>query len=224
MVISEIVKNLYNKLNKLERSPIMDDIKTSELRKLAASLFRDIKDKTINEVFDVCYGLLEERNWELGVIAYDIAYRMRNQYDEKTFFVFEDWLIKYITGWGDCDDFCTHAFGELICQKPELVSNLIPLTKRVEFWVRRGVAVMLIPSIRQNKYRETKPFQICDLLMFDEHKSVLQGYGWTIKELSRKEPKLVCDYLLKHKAVMPRLAYRHSMQRMDKETQKFLMS
>jgi len=128
-----------------------------------------------------------------------------------------------VRGWGDCDDFCTHAFGELICQKPELTAKLIPLTKHKEFWVRRGAAVVLIPSIRQNKYRETKPLLICNLLMFDEHKSVLQGYGWTLKELSRKEPEIVLEYLLKHKAVMPRLAYRHSMQRMDAKYKKILL-
>jgi len=222
--MNEIVKTAKNKLEKLERSPIMDNIKTSEIRKLAAVLFREMKDKETDEVFAVCYELLEERSGDLGVIAYEFAYRMRKQYDEKTFYVFEDWLIKYISNWGECDDFCTHAFGELICQKPELVTNLTPLAKHDGFLVRRGVAVMLIPSIRQNKYRETNPFQVCDLLMFDEHKSVLQGYGWTLKELSRKEPELVFDYLQKHKEVMPRLAYRHSMQRMDKEKRKLLMS
>jgi len=222
--MNEIVKTAKDELKKMSRSPIMENIKTGELRKLAATLFREIKERTTDEIFGVCYELLEERSWELGVIAYEIAYRIKKQYDEKTFFIFEDWLIKYIRGWGDCDDFCTHAFGELICQKPELVSNLIPLTKHDKFWVRRGAAVVLIPSIRQNKYGETNPFQICDLLMLDEHKSVLQGYGWTLKELSRKEPELVFDYMQKHREVMPRLAYRHSMQRMDKDKRKLLMA
>jgi 3-methyladenine DNA glycosylase AlkD len=222
--MSEIVKEAKNELEKLERSPIMDGIKTGEIRKLANVFFKEMKGKDIDAVFAVCYELLEERSWELGVIAYDIAYRMRRRYDENTFSVFEDWLIKYVRHWGDCDDFCTHAFGELICQRPELTDSLIPLTKRDEPWVRRGTAVMLIPSIRQNKYRETNPFRICDLLMFDEEKTVLQGYGWTLKELSRKEPTLVFDYLQKHKAVMPRLAYRHSMQRLDKELRSALMA
>jgi len=61
----------------------------------------------------------------MGVIAFDFAYRMRRQYDNNTFAVFESWLEKYVRGWGDCDDFCTHAFGELICQNTKLVSRIV---------------------------------------------------------------------------------------------------
>ena len=159
----------------------------------------------------------------MGVIAFDFAYRMKNQYDEKTFSIFEVWLEKYVRGWGDCDDFCTHAFGELICQNTRLVENIIPWTKREEFWMRRAAAVALIPSIGRNKYNETNPLQISDILMTDEHYLVLKGYGWMLKILSTREPELVFHYLLKNKTVMPRLSYRYALEKMDAEKKKILL-
>ena len=133
---------------------------TGDIRKLSAKFFKNIKDKKTNYIFTVCDELLEQREWALGVIAFDFAYRMKKQYDERTFAVFESWLEKYVRGWGDCDDFCTHAFGELICQNTKLTANIIAWTKREEFWMRRASAVVLIPSIYRDQYNETNPLQI----------------------------------------------------------------
>src|SRR5699024_3082153 len=104
----------------------------------------------------------------MEVIAFDFAYRVKKQYDENTFSIFEGWLIKYVRGWGDCDDFCTHGFGELIMQNTSLVHKIIPWTERNEFWIRRASAVVLIPSIYHDKYKETNPTLISDLLMNDQ--------------------------------------------------------
>lgn len=196
---------------------------TADVRKLSARLFRSIEDKSKDNIFSICDELLEQREWALGVIAFDFAYRIRQQYDEKTFPVFEGWLEKYVRGWGDCDDFCTHAFGELICQRTELAASVIAWTKRDEFWMRRASAVVLIPSIWQDKYNETNPLQISDILMTDEHDLVRKGYGWMLKVLSTKEPSLVFNYLLKNKAIMPRVSYRYALEKMDIEKKKILM-
>lgn len=68
-------------------------IKTGDVRKLSAQLFRKIPDKNIESVFALCNELLEEHNWELGVIAFDWAFRMKKNYNEKTYLIFYGWLI-----------------------------------------------------------------------------------------------------------------------------------
>ena len=159
----------------------------------------------------------------MSIIAFDFAHRIKKQYNENTFSVFEKWLEKYVRGWGDCDDFCTHAFGELIAQKPELVSRTISWTKRKEFWMRRAAAVILISLIRQKKYNESDIFQISDILMNDKHKLVISGYKWILREFSQKEPELVFDYLMKNKDVMPKYAYRYAMQKLCDEKKRVLL-
>jgi 3-methyladenine DNA glycosylase AlkD len=160
------------------------NLKTGAIRKLSTKLFKSIKDEKSDHVFKICDELLEQHNWPMGVIAFDFAYRMKKQYDKNTFTIFENWLEKYVRGWGDCDDFCTHAFGELICQNTSLTSKIIKWTKRDEFWMRRASAVVLIPSIWHDKYNETNPLKISDILMEDEHDLVRKGYGWMLKILA----------------------------------------
>ena len=223
MALNDIISAAKTELENMNYACIGKNYRTGDIRKVSAKLFKDIKDKPIETVFHVCNKLLEQHNWPMGIIAYDFAFRMRKQYDEKTFSVFECWLEKYVRGWGDCDDFCTHAFGELICQNTKLAENIVTWTKRDEFWMRRAAAVVLIPSVWHDKYNETNPLRISDILMTDEHHLVLKGYGWMLKVLSVKEPELVFDYLLKKKSEMPRVAYRYALEKMDADKKRALM-
>lgn len=101
----------------------------------------------------MCEELLKQHNWESGVIAFDWADRVKDQYNETTYSVFYDWLKKYVRGWGDCDD----------------------------FWVRRASAVVLMPAILHNDYEGICPYQISDALLFDRHDLVQKGYGFMSK-------------------------------------------
>jgi len=219
----EIVITARKELENASQIPTGGHLKTGDIRKLSAKLYKDVKGKSIGDIFVICEESLEQRDWAMGVIAFDFAYRCKKQYDEGIFEVFERWLQQYVRGWGDCDDFCTHAFGELICQNTQLVSRVIQWTQREEFWMRRAAAVLLIPSIWQDKYIETNPLQVADLLMMDEHDLVRKGYGWMLKILSTKEPALVFEYLQKNKAVMPRVAYRYALEKMDDDAKRILM-
>ena len=214
------------KLDALSAAVSSGHIKTADIRRLSSRLFRGLSEKSIENVFSVCEELLGQRNWPMGVIAFEFAYRVKDQYgenSEKTFEVFEGWLERYVHGWGDCDDFCTHAFGALILQRPHLAEKTILWVEREEFQMRRAASVVLLPSIFHDKYAETEPLKTADRLLSDKHDLVRKGYGWMLKVLSTKEPDVVFDYLLKNKEIMPRVAYRYAMEKMDDEKKKILM-
>lgn len=209
--------------NHLNNSSKENGLTTAQVRCISSKLYKTLENKNIDNVLKICEDLLNERQWALGVIAYDWAYRVRKQYTHKTFFIFEQWLEKYVTGWGDCDDFCTHAFGELLSQYNELFPNIIRWTKHHDFFVRRASAVILIYPIKHNKFQNLNPFLISDILMTDNHHLVLKGYGWMLKVLSEVEPNNVYQYLIKNKITMPRVSYRYALEKFDKELKSYLM-
>lgn len=221
--MNDFIREVKEKLNNLEMTSNGEHIKTIEVRKLSSKLYKELDDKSKENVFNKCSELLEQHNWAMGVIAYDFAYRVRKQYDEDTFSIFESWLIKYVCGWGDCDDFCTHAFGDLIIQKPELIAKIKLWTERKDFWMRRAAAVILIPSIQKDSYGEVYATEIADLLMNDENILVLKGYGWMLKVLSTKKPDKVYNYLVRNKEIMPRVSFRYATEKMDRNMKKELM-
>lgn len=223
--MNDLLRNAKQEIEILwSQTPEEKHIKTGDIRKLSAQLFRKISDKDIRNVFALCDEFLEEHSWELGVIAFDWAFRMKGKYNEETYQVFYGWLKKYIRGWGDCDDFCTHAFGELLRQDKSLFTHVIEWTQDKDFWVRRASAVILIPAILHNDYDGINPFIISDRLMNDEHDLVLKGYGWMLKSVSQTNQSSVEQYLIKNHALMPRVAYRYALGKFDKDTRKKLMA
>lgn len=216
----DVVKEVENRINELSEQ---SDFDTKMVRAVSGDVFKRIEDKNIENVLALCEQLLEKRKWALGVVAYDWAFRMKKQYSEETFYVFENWLKMYVSGWGDCDDFCTHAFGELLKQHNSLIDRVLMWTEHPDFWVRRAAAVILIVPIKKGVLREKVPYAIADKLMKDEHYLVLKGYGWMLKVLSIYESEDVYSYLLRNKAHMPRISLRYAIEKLDKDKKAILM-
>ena len=199
-------------------------IKTAQVRTISAQTFKTIEDKDISHVLSLCTQLLEQRDWALGVIAYDWAFRVRKQYSKDTFSIFERWLTEFVTDWNDCDDFCTHAFGELLSQYNDLFEMTTRWVEHSNFTVRRAAAVILIYPINKDRYAALDPFRVADLLLEDKHDLVQKGYGWMLKVLSQKEPQQVIGYLNAKHAVIPRVAFRYAIEKLDNEIKRELMS
>ena len=220
----EIIKKIQSEAKKLTMTPTGSHIKTKDIRQMSANIFKNIEDKSMENIFAICEELLKEKQYLYNIIAYDFAYRVRKQYDEKTFSIFENWLVKYIRNWYDCDDFCTHAFSELLAKDKNLTNKIVKWAKHHEFAVRRATAVITIPLIRKNRYKDINPFGIADLLIEDEHDLVQKGYGWMLKVYGEKEPQLVFDYLKKNHARMPRVAFRYALEKLPKKMKIELMA
>lgn len=191
------------------------ELRTAELRRIAAATYRDVRDEDLGRILDQCEILLEVRKWAPGVVAYDWAYRARGKYDEGTCGRFEKWLNKYIGGWGDCDDFCTHAFGALMAGSPERLGRLKAWTVSGNRLVRRAAAVTLIYPIRRNLLGSEVPLSIADSLLGDGDRLVLKGLGWMLKELAVPRREEVVAYLAANRKVVPPSVIRYAIERLD---------
>jgi 3-methyladenine DNA glycosylase AlkD len=74
---------------------------------------------------------------------------------------------------------------------------------------------LIVPAKKGDFMQEA--FEICDVLLGDEDDMVQKGYGWLLKEESRKHQKEVFDYVVKNRKVMPRTALRYAIELMPQE-------
>lgn len=232
MIIQEIRQKLKKHIDKeyrvgaekyIKEGITFYGIRTPIVRKISAAYFAKIKTKTKQEIFSLCEELLKSGYSEEKTIAFDWAFRLRNQYQPSDFQRLESWLKKYVTGWGSCDDFCTHAFGSFIYQFPEFLPKVKEWAKSKNRWLRRAAAVVLIYSLRRKKYLKTA-FEIADKLLLDDFCLVQKGYGWMLKDASIAYPKEVFSYIIKHKKVMPRTALRYAIERFSPKLRKQAMA
>jgi len=197
-------------------------IKTMTNTLISKEVFKTIKSKPKNEIFEICTELWKSGILEETFIAGHWAYMMRKQYERDDFRLFEYWVDQYINNWASCDNFCNHAVGEIVVQFPEFLEDLKRWATSENRWMRRASAVSLIVPGRKGLFLN-EIFEIADILLMDPDDLVQKGYGWMLKVASNKHLQEVYDYVVSKKAVMPRTAYRYAIEKMPEEMKKTAM-
>ncbi len=197
-------------------------VRTGEVRKLAKRYFSEIEDLSKEQILEICEELLDTGISESRTIAFQWAYRIKDRYVKEDHERFEEWLERYVHNWGACDDFCIHAYGELVYQNPELIEKVKGWTESDNMWKRRGAAVMMIYLIRKDGHLDDV-FEVADRLFYDEEDLVQKGYGWMLKEASNEYQKEVFQYVMENKDDMPRTSLRYAIEKMPEEMRKRAM-
>ena len=219
--MNEIILNLRQALKDAEENPKNlksgGHIIASVLRSVARQIYREqVRELPIDKIFELCEELLNTGDGRQRAVAFQWAFQARKHYRTSDFKRFENWLNRYVDDWGSCDDFCTHAFGDLIYKFPEHIPSVKTWTSSENRWFRRGAAVVMIYGIRREKGFQDS-FEIADMLLMDTDDLVQKGYGWMLKEISNKDPMLVFEFVMQRKDHMPRTSLRYAIEKLTPE-------
>ncbi|MCX6674027.1 MAG: DNA alkylation repair protein [Methanothrix sp.] len=197
-------------------------VKSALVKKIATKYFREIKDRDKKEIFSLCENLLQANFGEEAFIAFEWAYSLRKKYVPEDFAVFERWVDQYVDNWAKCDTLCNHTIGSYVETYPQFIDNLAVWARSENRWLRRASAVTLILPARKGLFLK-EVFEISDILLTDKDDMVQKGYGWMLKEASKKHQDEVFDYVMRWKAQMPRTALRYAIEKMPVEMRKEAM-
>lgn len=196
-------------------------IKSAQVNKISKEIFKSIKSRSNkNEdklfIFNLAENLWQSGYLEESFIVCNWVFGARKEFLPEDFKVFESWISKYISNWASCDAFCNHTVGEFIEMYPEFIAKLKVFAKSDNPWLRRAAAVSLIIPAKKGKFLDDI-FEIAEILLLDAEDLVQKGYGWLLKVASQSQQKEVFDFVIKHKAIMPRTALRYAIEKMPKE-------
>ena len=197
-------------------------VKSAIVGKISKQYFRNFKDTDKAAIFKLCEELLKSGYMEESFIAYKWAYLLHKHYERMDFKVFDKWVNNYVSNWAECDTLCNHAIGTFIEAFPEYIKNLKIWAKSKNKWVKRASAVTLILPARKGMFLK-EVFEISGCLLKDKDDLVQKGYGWMLKEASRKHLKEVFEYVMKNKKIMPRTALRYAIEKMPDNYKKEAM-
>jgi len=184
--------------------------------KLAKEHWLEVKKLKKKEVFALCEILFSSGYCEEAFVVNNWIPNLAEQFALKDIAVFKKWIDKYIDNWAKCDGFCNHSVGEFIEKYPIAVKELKKWAKSKNRWLRRAAAVSLIIPAKKGMFLKDI-FAIADILLEDNDDMVQKGYGWMLKEASRKyHQKEVFEYVVKNKKRMPRTALRYAIELMPK--------
>ncbi len=191
-------------------------VKTAPVIALAKKYWKEVKTRQKSEIFALCEDLYQSGYMEESFIVSQWTHALSSRYEREDLAVFGRWIDMYITNWASCDGFCNHTVGDFIEQYPECTDELKGWTQSENRWMRRASAVSLIVPAKGGKFLK-ESIEIADLLLTDTDDMVQKGYGWLLKEVSRKHTDEVFAYIMKNKRLMPRTALRYAIELMPKE-------
>ena len=198
-------------------------VRIPDVNKISKEYFKSLQGMNKNEIFDLCEKLWQSGNIEESFVACNWIYALRKDFEPDDFTRFKKWIDSYVNNWASCDTFCNHSVGEFLELFPEYLSELRKFTTSKNRWIRRASAVSLIIPARKGLFLDSV-FEIADNLLTDTDDLVRKGYGWMLKAASEFHQQEVFDYVVKNKAIMPRVALRYAIEKMPKELKVLAMS
>jgi 3-methyladenine DNA glycosylase AlkD len=191
-------------------------MRTAAVIAIAKKYWKEVKVRPKPEIFALCEELYLSGNLEESFIVSEWAHTLSGRYEREDLPVFRHWIGTYISNWASCDGFCNHTMGDFIEQYPEYTEELKRWTQSENRWMRRAAAVSLIVPAKHGKFLE-ESIEIADLLLTDGDDMVQKGYGWLLKEASRKHTNEVFSYVMNNKRQMPRTALRYAIELMPQD-------
>jgi 3-methyladenine DNA glycosylase AlkD len=198
-------------------------LNAATLRKISADCFKSVRGLPGPDMLALCDKLLASRERYMRFFAFEWALKVKSQYRPQDFKLFESWLKRYVDSWGACDSLCCGPMGYLILQFPELAAKTKAWASSKNRWYRRAAAVSLIMPLRKGLLL-AEALGTADRLLTDEDYMVQKGYGWMLKEGTKKFPGEVFAYVMKNKAVMPRTALRYAIEKLPPDMRKRAMA
>ncbi|MBN1162484.1 DNA alkylation repair protein [Patescibacteria group bacterium] len=174
----------------------------------------------------------EEKNLALTILNYH-----KNELSTKDMPLVER-LMSESRGWVFLDNLIIPLMPTILERDPKAYSYLKKWIKDDDYWVRRSALLAQILFFRENKGGNKELFFELAKSQFDEswinekYKDPLQrkrarffirkAMGWSIREISNKDPKTALNFLKKHKKELSGLSFRDGSRKLPVALQKEL--
>ena len=120
-----------------------------------------------------------------------------------------------INKWDLVDSSAPYIVGDYLYKHPEKSKILIDFSHSENLWVRRISIVSTFTFIKNNEFNTT--LEIAKLLLNDNHDLIHKALGWMLREIYKRDERIIKRFLRQNYAQIPRTTLRYAIERMDKE-------
>lgn len=217
-VRSELTRNSNPEIRKSARRFSKEEIdcygiRAAGIRMIAKTCWPELRSFNKKEIFIICGELLRSKMLEESALVALWLPKLKKQFEKNDIDLFRKWVDHYITNWAACDGFCNHTVGDYLARFPESIGEVKSWARSKNRWMKRASAVSLVIPARQGEFLK-EVFEIADRLLEDPDDMVQKGYGWMLKEASKKHREEVFKYVMKNRFRMPRTALRYAIEKM----------
>lgn len=126
---------------------------------------------------------------------------------------------KRINNWDLVDLSCRFIIGEYLLDKSRDI--LYQLAQSSLLWDNRIAIVSTYAFIRKGQLEDT--YALSDLMMQHPHDLMHKAIGWMLREAGKRNPERLYDYVMSHRADMPRTMLRYAIEKFSPIERSILM-
>ena len=176
------------------------------------------KDISIEEIRD----LIQSEWHEVRLCALIIMVEKSKKKDEalrKELFNLYLSQTERINNWDLVDLSCRFIIGEYLLDKSRDI--LYQLAQSPLLWDNRIAIVSTYAFIRKGQLEDT--YALSDLMMQHPHDLMHKAIGWMLREAGKRNPERLYDYVMSHRADMPRTMLRYAIEKFSPKERAILM-
>lgn len=177
------------------------------------------QNTTLNDV----KVLLDSPIHEVRLVALLILVKMSDKGDRKKIFDFYLSNVHRVNNWDLVDVSAPRIVGRFLqdWDFDEYYSIISNLAKSSNLWEKRIAIVSTLYFIINNDFKPT--IKISEQLLTDPHDLIHKACGWMLREVGKKDEKVLLSFLDKYYKVMPRTMLRYSIERFSQSKKKHYM-
>jgi len=193
-----------------ERLSSLRNANTVALREVRREFTRRLKDAAPHVVIELAELLIDVPRSDYRFIAYELIYHHPAALSHLNAWQLEQ-LGRGISSWGAVDCFAVFLAGP-VWRGRRVPNTLIHSWARsADRWWRRAALVSTVPLNNKSQGGEGDTYrtlQICRLLERDRDPMVTKAMSWALRELSKRDPRAVREYLAARKDVLAAIVVR----------------
>lgn len=131
--------------------------------------------------------------------------------------------LKGVNNWDLVDLTSSKIIGEFLKDKNRKEREILyKFAKSDNLWQKRIAIVSTYAFIRNNDFEDT--IIISEILLKDKHDLIHKAVGWMLREMGKKDVKILENFLEKNIKHMPRTALRYSIEKFDEKKRKYYLN
>jgi 3-methyladenine DNA glycosylase AlkD len=136
--------------------------------------------------------------------------------------IFDFYMINYnkINNWDLVDLSAPKIPGDYLLDKDKKI--LYEYAKSNHLWKKRISIISTYNFIKNNMYEDT--INLSKILTNDEHDLIQKAVGWMLREIGKKDQKILESFLKKNHKTMPRTMLRYSIEKLSEEKKAYYMN
>ncbi len=189
---------------------------------LKVPVIRKYAKKYVSLNFQQVQLLLDNEFHEIrlcGAIILTYKYEKSGDIEKKRIFDFYIKNSKKMNNWDLVDLTAPKISGPYLFDKDRSILNKFVKSKNL--WERRIAVMSTFSFIRQNDFEDCLKF--CEILLSDRHDLIHKACGWMLREIGKRDERVLTDFLEKHIRNIPRTELRYAIEKLDEKKRKYYL-